>query len=112
MKGRTDDMLIINGVNVFPSQIEEVIMRMSEVGTNYLIIVQKSGPLDKLIVKTEVTKEVLTDDTRDLYALKAKITENLRGSIFIKPVVELHEHGSLPVSEGKAKRVIDEREAE
>ncbi len=109
MKGRTDDMLIINGVNVFPSQIEEVIMRMPEVGTNYLIVVQKSGPLDKLIVKTEVTKDVLTDDTRDLYALKAKIAENLKASIFINPVVELHEHGSLPVSEGKAKRVLDER---
>ena len=112
MKGRTDDMLIINGVNIFPSQIEEVIMRMPEVGTNYLIVVQKSGPLDKIIVKIEVTKETLTDDTRDLYALKAKIAENLKGSIFIKPVVELHEHGSLPVAEGKAKRVIDERTAE
>ena len=109
MKGRSDDMLIINGVNVFPSQIEEVIMRMPEVGTNYLIVVEKAGPLDKLIVKTEITKEVLTDDTRDLYDLKAKIIEQLRGSISIKPVVEFHEHGSLPVSEGKAKRVVDER---
>jgi phenylacetate-CoA ligase len=109
MKGRTDDMLIINGVNIFPSQIEEVIMRMPEVGTNYLIVVQKAGPLDKLIVKTEITGEALTDDTRDLYALKQKIVEHLRASITIKPVVELHEHGSLPVSEGKAKRVIDER---
>lgn len=109
MKGRTDDMLIINGVNIFPSQIEEVIMRMPEVGTNYQIVVQKSGALDKLIVKTEITKEVLTDDTRDLYNLKQKIVEYLRASITIKPVVELHEHGALPVSEGKAKRVIDER---
>ncbi|MDC7126913.1 MAG: phenylacetate--CoA ligase [Spirochaetales bacterium] len=109
IKGRSDDMLIINGVNVFPSQIEEVIMRMPEVGTNYLIIAQKSGPLDKLIVKTEVTKDVITDDTRDLYSLKARIAENLKTSIFINPVVELHEQGSLPVSEGKAKRVIDER---
>lgn len=109
MKGRTDDMLIINGVNIFPSQIEEVIMRMPEAGTNYLIVVQKEGPLDRLIVKVEVTKEALTDDTRDLYALKARISEKLRGSIFIKPIVELHEHGALPVSEGKAKRVIDER---
>ena len=109
MKGRTDDMLIINGINIFPSQIEEVIMKMPEVGTNYLIVVEKSGPLDKLIVKTEITKEVLTDDTRDLYKLKQKIVEHLRASITIKPVVELHEHGALPVSEGKAKRVVDER---
>ncbi len=112
MKGRSDDMLIINGVNIFPSQIEEVIMRMPEVGTNYLIVVEKSGPLDKLIVKTEVTRDALTDDTRDLYALKAKIAENLKASIFINPVVELHEHGALPVSEGKAKRVLDNRAAE
>ncbi|MDC7227577.1 MAG: phenylacetate--CoA ligase [Spirochaetales bacterium] len=110
MKGRTDDMLIINGVNVFPSQIEEVIMRMPEVGTNYLIVVQKAGPLDKLIVKTEITRESMTDDTRDLYNLKQRIVEHLRASITIKPVVELHEQGALPVSEGKAKRVLDERE--
>ena len=101
MKGRSDDMLIINGVNVFPSQIEEVVMRMPEVGTNYLIVVEKAGPLDKLTVQVEVTKEVLTDDTRDLYALKSRIAESLKGSIFINPVVELHEHGSLPVSEGQ-----------
>ena len=109
MKGRTDDMLIINGVNVFPSQVEEVIMRMPEIGTNYLIVVEKDGPLDRLIVKTEVTRDVLTDDTRDLYKLKQKIVEQLRASITIKPVIELHEHGSLPVSEGKAVRVVDER---
>jgi phenylacetate-CoA ligase len=109
MKGRTDDMLIINGINVFPSQIEEVIMKMPEVGTNYLIVVQKNGHLDKLIVKTEITTEVLTDDTRDLYALKKKIAEQLKASISLNPIVELHEHGVLPVSEGKAKRVVDER---
>ncbi len=109
MKGRSDDMLIINGVNVFPSQIEEVVMRMKEIGTNYLIVVQKAGPLDKLIVKVELTREILTDDTRDLYALKARIAESLKASIFINPIVELHEPGALPVSEGKAKRVMDER---
>ena len=107
--GRTDDMLIINGVNVFPSQIEEVIMAMPEIGTNYQIVVQKAGALDKIIVKTEVTKGIFTDDTRDLNALKSRICENLRGSISISPAVELHEPGLLPVSEGKAVRVIDQR---
>lgn len=109
IKGRSDDMLIINGVNVFPSQIEEVIMSLKEMGNNYQIIVQKAGALDKLIVKTEVTAEVFTDDTRDLEKLKKKIVENLSASIFIKPVIELHESGSLPVYEGKAVRVFDER---
>lgn len=109
IKGRSDDMLIINGVNVFPSQIEEVIMKMPEVGTNYLINVRKEGLLDKLIVKTEVGNEVFSDDARNLNALKNRIVENLRASITIKPVVELHEPGVLPVQEGKAIRVVDER---
>jgi phenylacetate-CoA ligase len=107
--GRTDDMLIINGVNVFPSQIEEVIMAMPEIGTNYQILVQKSGALDRITVRTEVGKAIFTDDTRDLKALSEKIRENLKVSISISPAVELHEPGFLPVAEGKAVRVIDER---
>ena len=109
IKGRTDDMLIIDGVNVFPSQIEEVIMGLPEVGTNYLIVVEKEGALDKLTVKTEVGPAILTDDTRDLYALKHRIKDMLKASISISPQVELHEPGFLPVSEGKAVRVVDER---
>ncbi len=107
--GRTDDMLIINGVNVFPSQIEEVIMRMAEIGTNYRIIVRKDGVLDKLIVQTEVGPSIFSDDARDMNALKMRIVDNLRASITINPVVELHEPGVLPVQQGKAVRVIDER---
>lgn len=109
MTGRSDDMLIINGVNVFPSQIEEVIMKMPEIGNNYLIRVQKQGPLDKLTVKVEVTSSVFTDDTRDLENLQKRIQSNLQAVVFIRPAVELHEPGTLPVSQGKAVRVIDER---
>ena len=109
MTGRSDDMLIINGVNVFPSQIEEVIMKMPEIGNNYLIRVQKQGPLDKLTVKVEVTSSVFTDDTRDLENLQKRIQSNLQAVVFIRPAVELHEPGALPVSQGKAVRVIDER---
>jgi phenylacetate-CoA ligase len=109
IKGRTDDMLIINGVNVFPSQIEEVIMKMPEIGTNYRILVRKSGNLDTLIVQTEVNEKIFTDDTRHLTALKERIINNLKASITIGPVVELHEPGVLPVREGKAIRVVDER---
>jgi phenylacetate-CoA ligase len=107
--GRTDDMLIINGVNVFPSQIEEVIMAMREVGNNYLIEIEKDGVLDRLTVKTEVTPDTFMDDTRPLNALKDKIRRTLQASITINPRVELHESGSLPVSEGKAVRVRDLR---
>ncbi|GHU81143.1 phenylacetate-coenzyme A ligase [Spirochaetia bacterium] len=107
--GRSDDMLIINGVNVFPSQIEEVIMSMKEVGNNYLIEIEKEGVLDRLTVKTEVSAEIFRDDTRPLNALKEKIRRVLQASITINPRVELHESGSLPVSEGKAVRVRDMR---
>jgi phenylacetate-CoA ligase len=107
--GRSDDMLIINGVNVFPSQIEEVIMGMKEVGNNYLIVVEKEGALDRLTVKTEVGPDIFMDDARPLNALKERIRETLQVSISLSPRVELHESGSLPVSEGKAVRVQDTR---
>jgi len=107
--GRTDDMLIINGVNVFPSQIEEIIMKLPEIGTNYQIIIEKAGALDRLTVKVEVGEGVFSDDARDLNALREKIREHLKASISISPSVELHEPGFLPVYEGKAKRVHDLR---
>jgi phenylacetate-CoA ligase len=107
--GRSDDMLIINGVNVFPSQIEEVIMGIKEVGNNYLIVVEKEGALDRLTVKTEVGPDIFMDDARPLDALKERIRTTLQVSISISPKVELHESGSLPVSEGKAVRVRDLR---
>jgi phenylacetate-CoA ligase len=107
--GRSDDMLIINGVNVFPSQIEEVIMGIKEVGNNYLIVVEKEGALDRLTVKTEIGPDIFMDDARPLNALKERIRETLQVSISISPRVELHEGGTLPVSEGKAVRVQDNR---
>lgn len=109
IRGRTDDMLIINGVNVFPSQIEEVIMGIGEVGNNYLIQVDKDGSLDRLTVKTEVGPDIFMDDARPLNALMERIRHALQTTISINPRVELHEPGALPVSEGKAKRVIDNR---
>ena len=109
IKGRTDDMLIINGVNVFPSQIEEVIMSTREAGNNYLIQVEKEGALDRLTVKTEVGPEIFMDDARPLNALRERIRHALQASISINPKVELVESGSLPVAEGKAKRVVDTR---
>jgi phenylacetate-CoA ligase len=107
--GRSDDMLIINGVNLFPSQIEEVIMAMKEAGNNYLIVVEKDGALDRLTVKTEIQPAFFADDTRPLNALRERIRKTLQASITINPRVELHEAGSLPASEGKAKRVQDLR---
>ena len=111
IKGRSDDMLIINGVNLFPSQIEEVLMKVPEVSTNYLIQVEKRGAMDRLAIKTEIDARLFTGDSRSLDDLRERISELLRSAILVKPAVELHEPGSLPVSEGKAKRVIDLRPA-
>jgi len=107
--GRSDDMLIVNGVNVFPTQVEEVVMGMKEVGNNYLIELEKEGVLDRMIVKVEVHPDIFTDDSRPMNALREKIRKTLQATITINPKVELHEAGALPISEGKAKRVIDNR---
>ncbi len=108
--GRTDDMMIINGVNVFPSQIEEVIMKMPEIGNNYRILLRKKGTLDQLIIQTEVNEGIFSDDSRKMNALIGRLKNDLRASITINPQIELHEPGVLPVQEGKAIRVVDERE--
>jgi phenylacetate-CoA ligase len=107
--GRCDDMLIINGVNIYPAQIEEVIMKVPEVGNNYQILVEKNGTLDKLTVKVEIYSKMFTGDISAMETLRSKIKDHLKASIVINPVVELHEPGSLPAFEGKAKRVIDNR---
>lgn len=108
--GRTDDMLIINGVNVFPSQIEEVIMGVPDVGTNYMIRLDKHESLDRLTIQVEIYSKMFTGDASQIDALKNRIKERLKASITINPQVEIHEPGSLPVFEGKARRVIDNRE--
>ncbi|MFI4911401.1 MAG: phenylacetate--CoA ligase family protein [Sedimentisphaeraceae bacterium JB056] len=110
IKGRTDDMMIINGVNVFPSQIEEVIMKIPEVGTNYQIYLSKKAAIDKLTVKVEIYSKMFKGDVSQLESLKRHIAEELRASIFIHPTVQLHEPGVLPTFEGKAKRVVDDRD--
>jgi phenylacetate-CoA ligase len=111
IKGRTDDMLILNGVNVFPSQIEEVIMKIPEVGTNYQIVVEKKESLDRITIKIEIHSEVFRGDFPSLEALKSRIKDNLKAAILVNPAIELHEPGMLPVYEGKAKRVLDQRPA-
>lgn len=108
--GRTDDMLIINGVNVFPSQIEEVLMSIPEVGTNYQIHLARREGLDRLTIKVEIYSKLFTGDLSQLDQLKAKINDKLRASITINSRIELHEPGALPAFEGKAKRVVDERD--
>ncbi len=109
VKGRTDDMLIIKATNVYPSQIESVLMTMDEVNPFYEIIVTKEGFMDKLEVKVEFTREDLLSDYRELDALKNKIQHALRSNLLVDAKVTLCPTGTLPRFEGKAKRVTDLR---
>lgn len=107
--GRVDDMLIIRGINVFPSQIEYALMSISEVGQHFQIIVDRRGALDDMLVQVEVKKEAFSDKITDLMSIRKKVEHKLRNILNVAVSVELVEPGSLPRFEGKAKRVIDRR---
>jgi phenylacetate-CoA ligase len=109
IRGRSDDMLIIRGVNVFPSQIEHVLLKFPEIGSNYLLVVGKNGPLDTLKVQVEVTAEVISDQVRDMMQLQKAVIAELEDTLGISVGVELVEPGTIPRSEGKAVRIKDER---
>ncbi|MFR2407092.1 MAG: phenylacetate--CoA ligase family protein, partial [Eubacterium callanderi] len=109
IEGRTDDMLIIGGVNVFPSQIEEVLLSIDGIGSNYLITVSKKGYLDKIDIDVEVGAYDLLDSVTKLDALYAEIKTKLHTILGIHPTVHLVEPKSLKRSEGKAQRVLDLR---
>ncbi|OGV44475.1 MAG: phenylacetate--CoA ligase [Lentisphaerae bacterium GWF2_57_35] len=108
--GRTDDMLIIRGVNVFPSQIETVLMKIDGVEPHYLIVVDKSGVLDELEIKVEVSENLFSDEVKKLEALRRRIFEELRSVLSVSPKISLVEPKSIERSVGKAKRVIDRRD--
>jgi len=107
--GRTDDMLIVSGVNVFPSQIESVLMSIEGIAPHYQIIVDKNGFLDCLEVRVELTQELFTGQFRDLEALEGKIRRRLSSVLSLTARVRLLEPRSLERSTGKARRVIDRR---
>lgn len=107
--GRTDDMLIISGVNVFPSQIESLLLDIDEIEPQYVIIVRKKGYLDQLIVRTEAKKALYDAGPEKMAEVEAKVTEHIRGMLGIGVKVDLVEPKLITRSEGKAKRVFDER---
>jgi phenylacetate-CoA ligase len=109
IKGRTDDMMILKGVNIFPLQIEKKLMEIPGVGTNFLIILDREGFNDYMTVKVEIQKEFFTGDLKQMDGFRRKIVEELKSDILVTPRVELAEPDSLPKSEGKAVRVIDKR---
>ncbi len=102
-------MLIIKGVNIFPIQVEKKLMEIPGVGTDYVIVLEREGFNDVMTVKVEVQKESFNGDLLHLEALQKKIVEALKSDILITPKVVLVAPGSLPKTEGKAVRVIDNR---
>ncbi len=108
--GRSDDMVIIRGVNVFPSMVESVLLQIPGVEPHYLLIVDRKGTLDILEVQVEVSEEVFSDEVRKLEELGSHIKKELESSLGVGVKVRLVEPKSIERSEGKAKRVIDKRQ--
>jgi phenylacetate-CoA ligase len=108
--GRTDDMLIVKGVNIFPMQIDKVLMAMPEVGTQYLVELTRKDFSDIMLVKVEVQQSFFQEDLKYLKQLQKRISEALKSELLVTPHVELVEPNTLPRTEGKAQRVIDKRQ--
>lgn len=110
--GRVDDMLIIRGINVFPSQIEHVLMALPEVGDQFMVYVDRNEHhLDEMTIHVEVKRPYFSGELADLARLQQKIVRTLRESLELRTAVQLVEPGSLPRFEGKARRVVDRRTA-
>ena len=107
--GRSDDMLIIRGINVFPSQVESVILEMKEFEPQYLLIVDRAGNLDTLQVQVEVRRDFFNDDIGRMLDMKKRLADKLKSVLSISADVKLMEPGSIERSQGKSKHVIDKR---
>lgn len=108
MRGRSDDMIVLRGVNIFPIQIEKILMQFPELANNYLITLTTDEDNDNMTVEVEL-EELFTDDYSRLLDLESRIRRALKDEILLTPHVKLVPKGSLPVSEGKAVRVVDKR---
>ena len=107
--GRSDDMLIIRGVNVFPSQVESVILELPEFEPYYMILVDRVDNTDTFQIQVELRQEYYSDEMNKMLALKKKITAHLQNVIGLKPDIKIVEPRSIERSQGKAKHVIDKR---
>jgi phenylacetate-CoA ligase len=107
--GRTDDMIIVRGVNLFPSQIEDLLMRLEGVAPHYLIIVDRVNNLDMLEIQVEVNETVMSDAVQDLQKLQERIAKEIRELYQVSARIKLVEPHTLQRFEGKAKRVLDNR---
>ena len=107
--GRSDDMLIIRGVNVFPSQVESVLLEMSETKPHYLLVVDRQNNLDTLEIQVEVEEQFFSDEVKELEGLRKRISNNLTSLLGLHAGVRLVEPGTIERSQGKAQRVVDKR---
>ena len=107
--GRSDDMLIIRGVNVFPSQVESVLMEMSEISPHYQLIIRREKNLDTLEILVEINEKNWSDSIRELEMIKHRIELNIKSLLGVRATARLMEPHSIERSEGKAKRIIDLR---
>ena len=107
--GRSDDMLIIRGVNVFPSQIESVLLEMSETEPHYLLIIEREETLDVVNLLVEVQEQFFSDEIKQLESLRKKLTDKIQSTLGISVRVKLVEPKTIERTAGKAKRVIDNR---
>lgn len=107
--GRSDDMLVIRGINVFPSQIEHVLLRIPEVGNQFMVYVDRINHLDEMTIDVEINRDYFSGELHDLARIQKKVVKELRDTLELRTTVKLVEPGSLPRFEGKAKRVIDRR---
>ena len=107
--GRSDDMLIIRGINVFPSQVESVILEMPEFAPQYMLIVDRKNNLDTLEVQVELRPDCLSDELGQMIDLRNRLANRLKSVLSISADVKLMEPNSIPRSEGKSKRVVDKR---
>jgi len=109
IQGRSDDMLIIRGVNVFPSQIESVIMETKHFEPHYQLVVDRIGTLDRLTVLVEVNEAMFSDEIKNLQSIERELERNIRETLGVAAQVKLVEPKGIQRSEGKAVRVIDKR---
>ncbi len=109
LQGRVDDMLVIRGINVFPSAVEHALLRVPELTSHFMLEVTRNGPLDDMLVKVELKPDAMTDSINGLIGLQSRVERTLRDMLNVSAKVELCPPNSLPRFEGKAKRVIDTR---
>jgi phenylacetate-CoA ligase len=112
VRHRTDDMLIIRGVNVYPSQVEDVLLRIEGIEPHYLMVVERASGMDRLEIKIEVAEEVFSDIMADMVAFTSRVSDRLESVLGLSAKVTLVEPGTIERSVGKAKHVDDRRSIE